>query len=237
MVEREAASAKAVQESGLKVPAFEGIEEVDGRLGIVMEKITGELLGDLLLRYPWRLSRYAHILAETHAQIHSREVPGLPSFRDKLSQRIATSSVLPESTSTEVLELLERLPMADTVCHGDYYIDNIILNANGPVVIDWYGAGRGNPFADVARTWLLHRLAAWPFNFPRRLVIDPMRIMFHRAYLRTYLQLRPASADDIRVWLIPVIAARLSENVSGERERFVGMIDRLLHRSRLKLPR
>ena len=56
-----------------------------------------------------------------------------------------------------MLDLLETLPDGYTVCHGDFYWDYLLLTSGRPVVIDRHGAGRGNPLADVAKTWLLHR--------------------------------------------------------------------------------
>ena len=55
--------------------------------------------------------------------------------------------------------------------------------------------------------------------------------MFHEAYLKRYLRLRPANRAEVARWLIPVLAARLAENVTGEKERFPRMIERLLSRS------
>ena len=117
------------------------------------------------------------------------------------------------------------MPDGNAVCHGDFHINNVMMTSDGPVVIDWFGPARGNPLSDVARTWLLHRLAALPVGFPERLVVDPMRVLFHWAYIRRYLQLRPAARDEITQWLIPVMAARLAENVPGEQERFVKMVE------------
>jgi uncharacterized protein (TIGR02172 family) len=229
-VEREAATMAKVREAGLRVPVVDGIEEIDGRLGIVMEKIQGEVLGDMFLSKPWSAVRHARIMAEVHAQMHSCEVLKLPSFHEYLEHRIASTSVLSPDMKKEVLGLLARLPDGDTVCHGDFYIGNVMLTSDEPVTIDWYASGRGNPLADVARTWMLHGLATWPFGFPKRLAIDPLRAFFNRAYLNRYLQLRPTSREEIEQWLIPILAARLAENVAGEKERFPLIIEKLLRR-------
>ena len=125
---------------------------------------------------------------------------------------------------------MNNLPDNDAICHGDFYIDNIMIASESPVVIDWIVGGRGNAMADVARTWMLHGLANWPFAFPARIVIDPMRAILNKTYLKRYMELRPCTHDELDQWLIPIMAARLAENVDGERDRFVTSIEKRLKR-------
>ena len=227
---REAETIAKVHAAGLRVPFVHGIEEINGRTGIVMERISGNILGDEFLGKPWLFGRYARIMAEVHARMHSVEIPGLPSFHAHLEGRVADQTALTRETTAAVLGLLDQLPRGNTLCHTDFYIDQVMLPYGTPVTIDWCTAGRGHPHADVARTWMLHRLATWPFGFPKRFLIDPLRALFHRAYLKRYLELRPAAREDITRWLIPILAARLAENVKGEKERFPKLIDSLLRR-------
>jgi uncharacterized protein (TIGR02172 family) len=231
MVEREASSTMLVHKAGLPVPAFHGIEEVNGRLGIVMDRIEGVTLGHAWEQKPRRLFQYARVMAELHVEMHRCEVPELPSRRERMEDLIGSSTVLSTNTKDAVLDLLDRLPDGNAVCHGDFYIENVMLTSAGPIIIDWFGSARGNPLVDVARTWLLHRLAEWPVGFPEKLFVDPMRILFHRAYMRHYLKLVPASRKEISRCLIPVMAARLAENVKGEKDRFVRTIENSIRRS------
>ena len=228
--EREAAITARVHGAGLRVPFVHCVEVVDGRSGIVMERIDGSILGDEFLGKPWLLRRYAGVMAEIHAEMHSLDVPDLPSFHEHLERRITAQSVLPRETTKTVLELLTRLPEGKALCHGDFYIDQVMLPAGKPVTIDWCISGHGHPHADVARTWMLHALAAWPFGFPKYLVVDPLRRSFHRAYLKRYLELRPAPKQDVSRWLIPILAARLAENVADDKDRFPRIIEKLLRR-------
>src|ERR1044071_5794670 len=41
------------------------------------------------------------------------------------------------------------------LCHGDMHPSNVILAPDGPMIVDWFDASRGEPVADVARTCLL----------------------------------------------------------------------------------
>lgn len=230
MVEREAWTTAAVHKAGLPVPAVERIVEVRGRLGIVFERIKGPSMGDMLTHEPWKLFRLARVMAELQATMHSCEIPELPSRRQRLEERIRAVAALPTNTKEAVLKALGQLPDGSAVCHGDFYMDNIIMSPRGPIIIDWYGAARGNPLADVARTWLLNRLAYLRLGIPERWLVPLMRLLFHSIYLRRYLQLRPGSREQIAAWLLPVVAARLEENIPGEEHRFSALVEELLSR-------
>ena len=216
--EREARSTQAVHKSGLPVPAVEGIVEVEGRTGIVFERIDGPSMLGLVTSKPWKLFRLARALAELHAGMHSREVPELPSQRRRLERDIQREDVLPVNTKEVVLKALEQLPDGSAVCHGDFHPENIIMSSRGPVIIDWLDATQGNPVADVARTSLLFQTSELPPSSAGRWLVNWTRRLFYSTYLKRYLQLRPASGEQIAAWQLPVAAARLDENIPPEEE-------------------
>jgi aminoglycoside phosphotransferase (APT) family kinase protein len=39
--------------------------------------------------------------------------------------------------------------------HLDFHPLNVMLSSDGPVVLDWTNAARGDPLVDVAATWVL----------------------------------------------------------------------------------
>ena len=231
-IEEEARGTQAVHKVGLPVPAVEGIVEVEGRLGIVLERVEGPSMLGLLTSKPWKLFRLARVLAELHAEMHSREVPELPSQRRGLERAIQREDVLPVNTKEVVLKALEKLPNGSAVCHGDFHPDNIIMSSRGPIIIDWMAVKQGNPLADVARTSLLFQTAEVPPFIAGRWLINWVRGLSHSTYLKRYLQLRPASREQIAAWQLPVAAARLAENIPGEKDRLLALIE-----AKLKSPR
>jgi len=60
---------------------------------------------------------------------------------------------------------IHRTVLDSGVVHGDLHPLNIILGANGPVVIDWSNGGEGDPLADVAFSQVI--LATSDADFPR----------------------------------------------------------------------
>jgi aminoglycoside phosphotransferase (APT) family kinase protein len=113
------------------------------------------------------------------------------------------------------------------LCHGDFHPDNIVLSARGPVILDWVDAARGHPLADVARTALLMQHAALPAHMPGRSLIEAGRALWYRLYLRRYCQLRSVSPGQVKAWLLPVAAARLSEGIAEEEQLLLGLIKRI----------
>jgi len=224
-VEREARNTQAVHKVGLPVPAIEGIVEVEGRLGIVFERVDGPSMLGLLTSKPWKLFRLARVLAELHAEMHSREVPELPSQRRGLERAIQREDVLPVNTKVVMLKALEQLPDGSALCHGDFHPANIIMSSRGPIIIDWQAAKQGNPLADVARTSLLFQTAEVPPFIAGRWLINWVGGLFHSIYLRSYLQLRPASREQIAAWQLPMAAARLAENIPEEKGRLLALIE------------
>jgi hypothetical protein len=49
--------------------------------------------------------------------------------------------------------------------------------------------------------------------------------MFYSAYLNRYLELHPGvTRDEITSWMIPVAAGRLKEDIPGEKEQLLKLI-------------
>src|SRR5262249_24371676 len=89
--------------------------------------------------------------------LHRHSVANLPRVGGMLGKRATTVGKLTQAQRRVILRVLETLPDADALCHGDYHPDNVLLSARGPLVIDWENAALGDPLADVARTLLLFR--------------------------------------------------------------------------------
>lgn len=216
--EREAAIGRLIMQAGLAAPAIGETVEVNGRAGIVFERITGSSMLDSLARQPWLLRRYARQFAQIHADMSAAQADGLPSQREELVRAITHAPALLPALRERALAALAVMPDGDVVCHGDYHPDNLIIAPRGPVVIDWMTATRGNASADVARTVLLFRYGVLPADAHalKRLMADVMRKAFLAAYLRAYRSLRPLGDAEIAAWLPILAAARLNERIPVE---------------------
>lgn len=130
------------------------ILDIDGR-DIVYERVHGRSLMDDLAGHPWRVHRHARTLASVHRRVHA--VPAL--------------------------DQLPRVGAGDRLLHLDLHPDNVLLEREGPVVIDWTNAAAGNGPQDIALTWVLLTSAPLPVSGPSRWLLTAARTPFLRAFL------------------------------------------------------
>ena len=92
----EAHIARAVHAAGMPAPAVGDIVEVNGRLGLLYERVDGLSMLDSMGQQLWPLSPSACLWAELHADMHARRTaPELPSQRAELAQHIRAAQLLP----------------------------------------------------------------------------------------------------------------------------------------------
>src|SRR6266498_2632911 len=65
----------AIYQAGIAAPKIFEVVEVDGRPGIVYERIDGPSLTGSIERHPFRLRDHAALLARLHAAIHTHIYP------------------------------------------------------------------------------------------------------------------------------------------------------------------
>jgi len=234
---QEAETTHAVREAGLRVPEVRGTVEIDGRQGIIMDRVGGCSMKKILRSKPWMIGKIARTLAELHANMHACMGPHLPSQRELLERRIDDAADVPASVKEAAREVLGKLPGGNTVCHGDFHIDNILFESSDSdaFILDWRNGSRGNPLVDVAQTLLLLRLNPVATNkfswWTRRMAQKLLR----RLYLKRYLKLRPSSRQQIAAFEFPVVVARLGHGIASEREQLLAVVERSLARVKDKL--
>jgi Ser/Thr protein kinase RdoA (MazF antagonist) len=220
MIAREAAALAAAHAAGADVPAAYELVTVDGRPGVILDRVDGVDLLDLIERRPWAIPALSQILGREHAALHRVTAPPeLPPLREELRHRLG-SPLVPGDVRTRTLERLERLPDGDRLLHGDFHPANVLRTDAGCVVIDWTNGSAGDPAADVARTLLLATGGTLPEDAsPVLRAIAPFaRRLLVRGYLRAYASAAPLDRERAEQWLPVWAAARLAENIEEERE-------------------
>jgi len=225
-VEHEAAAARLVSLTGLPTPKLLGEQTLDGRRGLVYERVTGPSLLSLVVNHPWNCTRYARQFAGLHAAIHRQHGEGLPSFKANLARTIRNLEGLPSDLLKTALERLDRLPEGETLCHCDFHPDQVLMTSNGLVVLDWMTACTSQPAADVARTEVIINFSPLPqVAWPVKQLAGLLRKVFFRTYLKRYGELNPAvTATEVEEWLPIVALARLAEKIPGEKSQLEAFI-------------
>jgi Ser/Thr protein kinase RdoA (MazF antagonist) len=209
--EREERATRAVRAAGLPAPAAYERVEIDGRAGIVFERVEGPSLVEYVQARPWKLGWSVRQLAELHARIHRCAAPPeLPSQREWLAAGIDVAPGLSDADRDAARRRLAGLPGGAVLCHGDFHPGNVLVTARGPVVIDWGAATRGDALGDVACTLRLMRTASLPPWAPRamHLLLAGTRPLLVRGYLTGYLRRHGGTRAEVEAWRVPVAAGR-----------------------------
>lgn len=217
--DREYAISEKLFRDGLPVAQPFGRVELEGRHGIVYERVEGVTMLALIGRDPSILLTEAVRLADLHAEMHRHSGEGLPSLKDELRSKILAASPLTASEQQRIIEYLAQLPEGSKLCHGDYHPDNVLIGTDGRVfVLDWLTAASGHPAADAARTTVLSAFGSLPDGIPDHLLplLEAGRAAHLAEYIRRYTSLTGITKDEMERWYLPVCAARLAEGIPAK---------------------
>jgi hypothetical protein len=172
----EANMTRAVFAAGGPAPEVLGEVNLEGRFGIVLPRLDGPTLLQVLLDGAITPAKAGAILASLSLAVHQTPPPpGVPDLRTFMDFGLRLSGdLLPKSVAAGVLALIDRLPRGETLCHCDVHPGNVIMTADGPRLIDWTGARRaGAPLELAVSHLLLTELQPESFGDPaRQLEVD-----------------------------------------------------------------
>lgn len=220
----------ALAENGVPSPKVYGLIDEGSRKGIIYERVSGKSILKLLGIRPWKGRYYCRRMAQVHNEIHNFNVEKLPKQKPHIEHAIRQSEALLGDRTEKIIKYLYELPDGSSVCHGDFHPDNIIIDGENSTVIDWTNSYCGNPLGDTARTLLMFESTYMPPETSKIAAAfsGMIRKSLCSAYLKEYMKLSKVKREDIEEWMLPIAAARLRENVPGEKEWLLNIIDRAL---------
>ncbi len=213
-----------VRERGFPAPApllleIEGA--VFGQPFMVMERVPGRPMLDLLLQRPTLLPRLARLLADTQVQLHRidpagvtfrLEVPFLDRLREEFRQAAEQFNLDGLRPGVEWLEAHRPPDEPDLrITHGDFHPINVMIEGDAVTgVLDWPNVDLADRHADVASTVFLGETAPTEAgSFWKRLVLRLGRRLFTRLYLRAYRRHLPLDRGRLRYYGSLVALGRL----------------------------
>jgi aminoglycoside phosphotransferase (APT) family kinase protein len=201
----EATVLEALADAGLPVARPRGTVTIDGREGVLLDRIDGPSLLQVLHDAPrGELDALAGRFVALQQRCNEAVVAGLPELVPRLRGEIEAS--VPETAlCAELLALLGALDDgARGVCHCDFHPLNVLVGPDGWVVIDWLTVAAGPPAADLARTLVLWSLrATGPVGH------------FLRAVRQEGRARQGLAEEDLDAWVRVVAAARVAEGFEG----------------------
>jgi len=179
-----------VGDHGVRVPTVYDACGAD----LVMERIDGRAALDGLETHPWRLASVGRLLADLHHRLDA----------------VPVAEWMPQRGEAE----------RPGVVHCDLHPDNVMLTADGPVLIDWTRGGIGDRRMDLAQTWLI--LAE--LGLPRDRLGRAVHAVARRALLASFL--RGVDRHGASSWLAQIATDRIADKntTPAERERLRGYL-------------
>lgn len=208
----EANKQKFAHSCGLSVPEVFDVTTIDGKQAIIMEFVKGKTIGDILSENMEQAEYYMNISIDIQQKIHMIVADSLEPMSLKLSRQIESAQQLDKRHKSALLQKMDTITYKKRLCHGDFHMFNLIMSDNNQVtIIDWVDSSAGDVRADVYRTYLLY---------------EQFSIELAEMYLRLYCQKSGLSKDDVFQWAPIIAGARLSENVSSEKnERLIKIVN------------
>jgi hypothetical protein len=210
----EAQYAEAARACGAPVPRLLGIEQIGGRPASVWERVFGVSMWQQVVDRPRRNVELGVALADVQLALFDLVPPvTLPAQRDRLVAKIRCAAATIEPQLARALDFLPPASSATRLCHGDMHPSNVLLSLDGPMVVDWFDASRGDAVADVARSSLL--LMGNEMQAPAHLPgADPATLVaFNRSYLGRLTEQLGIEPAALARWHAVNAVARIAEGV------------------------
>jgi thiamine kinase len=211
----EARYAEAARGAGAPAPRLLGIEQIAGRAASVWERLEGTLMWQHVVDRPDQSAALGRLLADVQHSLFVLVPPvTLPRQRDRLVSKIRRAAATVDASLGRALAFLPPPVGTPRLCHGDLHPSNVILGSDGPMIVDWFDASRGDPIADVARSsvTLLGGGANPPEHLPGA---DPATLgVLTDAYLARLREHLEIDDELLARWQAVSAAARIAEGVA-----------------------
>jgi tRNA A-37 threonylcarbamoyl transferase component Bud32 len=222
----EIAALEAARAAGVSVPQVYEEVVIDGRTGLMMQRLEGTDFLTVIGQKPWLVFRSGRLTGEIHARINAARAPGsLPAVRDVMNRGLARLALSQPTLAEWVGRILARLPDGDALCHGDFHPGQLMFSGDRYAAFDWSGAKRGAPLFDYARTRVLLSVGEPPpgTQLALKLLAKVGRRVLLSSYVRSYERNTTERVDQARVrdWEIVNLAVRVVDEIPGERPRLL----------------
>jgi hypothetical protein len=187
--------------------------QIDGKDAIIYDYLEGQVLLDVMRAHMVNAVDFICRMADCHAVLMKGTCTTLNRLKDSLGHAISRAPHLEEAQRALLLKGLEGMPDGDHVLHGDLHPMNIIINDGKLDAIDWMTATRGDPAADICRSWFMirHSVQREDRNLADKIGRLSVSILAGNAYLNRVLKSSGAKKSAVKRWLPFVAAGRLCE--------------------------
>ena len=155
-VKKEAEIAHVVFELGLPVVIpYDTVLIEGGRYGNVYEVLGSKTLSETIEAEPENFDRWITEYVDLYRMVHETDGSGkaLPSSKDLYRRYLSESAGwYSKEEMDQLLRLLESIPDRNTLIHGDYHPNNIMISDGELIMIDLGDFSTGHPVFDFLAT-------------------------------------------------------------------------------------
>lgn len=160
-IKREREYAKKAFLAGVPTAISFDIVNVDGKTGIVFENLKATTFSKLLMNDPENREKYELQFAKLLKEIHTTNVSGedFPETKN-LYLNIADRALefYSEKEISEFKRLLNAIPDRNSIVHGDFNSNNVMMQDGELMLIDMAEISKGNPIYDLMNIYFVHVL-------------------------------------------------------------------------------
>ena len=152
VIKQERENARRAFVLGINTAIPYGIVRVGDSYGTVTELLNAENVTQLIRKNPENLEQPVKYYIDMLKNIHATEVePGqVPDMKQTaLAWADFVSEHIPEEQDTKLHALVEAVPQRNTLLHGDYHTNNIMVQNGEPLLIDMDTLCMGHPVFEL----------------------------------------------------------------------------------------
>ena len=192
--EYEATAMDHARQGGVPVPDLVATGTTDDRPVMLLGWCEGRTLAQDLRRRPWRAFDLGRRCGRAQAALHDVAPPdALVPWIDRFGA--------PDAALAGKLEVVAA---GDSLLHLDLHAHNVLVGDGAiSAIVDWTNAGRGDPRADLARSWSLLVLEGSSGRLVRRAGYAVVRVGWRRGYESS--RGRQASFPLFQLWAIDAL--------------------------------
>ena len=160
-IENERRLAKSAFVAGIPTAiAYDTVKAGDS-LGIIFEMVKADVISKKFINEPENFDEYAKKYAQLFKDIHSVDLSGcgLPStkqiYLDYLSE---LDGWYTWEETARLKHFIEHIPEKNTMVHGDFHTNNIMVQDDELLLIDMAEISCGDPIFDLAASYYTHKL-------------------------------------------------------------------------------
>ena len=156
-IQRERELARKAFVLGIPTAIPYDVVKVGDGFGSVFELLNATPLSKLISQYPERMDEYVKVYTALLKTIHSTHVkPGdMPRMKDVAVGWVEfLREYLPKEQGDKLCALVSAVPERDTMLHGDYHTNNLMMQGDEVLLIDMDTLCVGHPIFELASMYL-----------------------------------------------------------------------------------